>query len=118
MTKSRKLLVGVLSFLPIILFVAYFIFFFGFFIAILKQTQQENVLPEMMLGKIAGMVAAIVLMGLCSLGALIYFIIHAINNKIIDSTERIVWALIFIFAGTIGFPVYWYMRIWKESPPQ
>jgi len=106
-----------LSFLPIILFVAYFIFFFGFFITIFKHVQEQDVLPELIFEKIAGMAAAIVLAGLFSLGVLIYFIIHAINNKIIDSTERIIWVLIFIFAGTIGFPVYWYMRIWKELPP-
>jgi len=48
---------------------------------------------------------------------LIFYIIHAINNKAIDSNERIIWILIFIFAGMIGFPVYWFMRIWQTKEP-
>jgi hypothetical protein len=52
-----------------------------------------------------------------SAGLLIYFIIHVINNKTIDSTERIIRILVFIFAGMVGFPVYWYMRIWKAPVP-
>ena len=47
----------------------------------------------------------------------IYYIIQVVNNQALDSTERIIWILVFIFAGMIGYPVYWYMRIWKVYPP-
>jgi len=46
---------------------------------------------------------------------LVFFIIHMINNKKLDSTERLVWILVFLFAGVIGYPVYWYLRIWTEK---
>jgi Phospholipase_D-nuclease N-terminal len=113
MSKSGKLLVGILSFLPIILLIAYMIVFFSFFITIFRHAQQEDVLPGMMIEHIAWIVGVALLMGFISLGLKIYFIIHAINNKAADNSERIVWILVFIFAGMIGFPVYWYMRIWK-----
>ena len=112
MSKSRKLLLGIISFMPIALFIGYLIAFFSFFIDMLRQVQREDVLPAMIIGKVAWMVAAILLLALCSLGLLIYFIIHALNNKALDSTERLIWILVFIFAGMISFPVYWYMRIW------
>jgi len=117
MSTSRKLLLGILSFLPIILFVVYLIIFFGFFITIFRHVHEEDVLPAMVMERVAGLMVAIMLLAFCSLGLLIYFIIHSINNKAIDSTERIVWVLVFIFAGMIGFPVYWYMRIWKTPLP-
>ena len=95
----------------------YLIVFFSFFISIFRHVHEEDVLPAMLAERIAGMVAAIILLAVCSLFLLVYFIVHSINNKTIDSTERIVWVLIFIFAGMIGFPVYWYMRIWKTPLP-
>jgi hypothetical protein len=70
--------------------------------------------PEYMFANFYPVVASGILMAFASLGLLIYYLIHAINNKQIDSTERLIWVLVFIFAGTIGFPIYWYLRIWKE----
>ena len=114
MSKSRKLLLGILSFLPMILIVLYFISFFSFFITILRHAQEEDQLQQLVLERIGWVIGVALLMGFISLGLKIYFIIHAINNATIDSTERLVWILVFIFAGMIGYPVYWYMRIWKE----
>ena len=114
MSTSRKLLLGVLSFLPMLLIVLYFVTFFSFFITILRHAQEEDQLPQLILERIGWVIGVAMLMGFISLGLKIYFIIHAVNNTAIDSTERLVWILVFIFAGMIGYPVYWYMRIWKE----
>lgn len=117
MSKSRKILLGIISFLPIILLVVYLVIFFSFFITMFRHTRQEDVLPGMMMEHIAWIVGVALLMGFISLGLKVYFIIHAVNNMDIDSTERIIWILVFIFAGMIGFPVYWYMRIWRPQLP-
>jgi hypothetical protein len=116
MTKSRKLLIGFLSLLPIIFLVIYMVTFFSFFITMFRNVQQPDVMPEMIFQKIGLIFGFAMAMMFCSLGLLIYFIIHAVNNKTFDGTERIVWILIFVFAGMVGFPIYWYMRIWKETP--
>jgi hypothetical protein len=34
-----------------------------------------------------------------------------------DGTERVIWILVFLFAGLVGYPIYWYMRVWKEGTP-
>ena len=52
---------------------------------------------------------------LLSIGLLIFFIMHLLRHKALDSTERIIWILVFLFAGIIGYPIYWYMRIWKDD---
>lgn len=50
------------------------------------------------------------------LAALIYFIIHMLDNKRVkEGGEKVIWVLVFLFTGGIGFPIYWYMRIWKEE---
>ena len=75
----------------------------------------EDALPEIILERIGMIIGFAVLLGMVSLGVKIYFIILAVNNMAIDGTERLVWILIFVFAGLIGYPIYWYMRIWNNS---
>lgn len=55
-------------------------------------------------------------MAVITLAALILFIIHVIHNKSLPDNERIVWVLVFVFAGMIGFPIYWFMRAIKYHP--
>jgi len=117
MSKSRRLLIGILSLLPLLLVVVYTISFFGIFISAIRQHGRPEAFPEMMLDHIVWIMAVALLMGISSLAMLIYFIVHAVNNTAIDSSERLVWILVFIFAGIIGGPVYWYMRIWKLPLP-
>jgi hypothetical protein len=61
----------------------------------------------------AGMIVTMVLLGLLSLAVMVYFLVHAINNKLLNSDERLVWILVFIFVGMVSFPIYWYLRIWR-----
>lgn len=115
MAQENKTVSGILSFLPLAAFLAYIISFLGFFMPIfVKEIHHEEQVEAFYPGLVYIIIFAIVL-GIVSLGALVYFIIHAINNKAIDSTERLVWILIFIFTGMIGYPIYWYMRIYKNQ---
>jgi TM2 domain-containing membrane protein YozV len=57
----------------------------------------------------------IIITGFISFGLLIFYIIHAVSNKSINTTEQLIWILVFIFVSTIGFPVYWVLRIWNEK---
>jgi hypothetical protein len=117
MQKSNKILVGIFSLLPLMLMLIYMFVFFSFMLTMFRNPQQEEFFPQMMFQHIGWIFGIGILMGLSTLALLIYFIIHVVNNNIIDSTERIVWVLIFVFVGMIGFPIYWYMRIWKEPLP-
>ncbi len=118
MSKSKKLLLGVLSFLPAVLTFTYVVFFFSIFINVMRTHHHDpETVQELMFQNFAWIMALALLMGACSLALKIYFIVHAINNTFIDGSERIVWILVFVFAGLIGYPVYWYMRIWKEQAP-
>jgi Phospholipase_D-nuclease N-terminal len=112
MTRSSKIFIGFLTFLPFILFAIYIAIFIGFFFEVFKHQVVE---PEMGFAEIYPIIVSAVVLGLSSLALLVYYIIHVVNNKKIDSTERLIWILVFLFAGMIGFPIYWYMRIWKEG---
>jgi len=110
-------MIGIFSFLPFLLFVFYLVSMISFFIYFFKDVAVNGQRPEDMIfsniADMAGIIVTMVLLGLLSLGVMVYFIIHAINNQLITGEERLVWILVFIFVGMVSFPIYWYMRIWR-----
>jgi hypothetical protein len=63
--------------------------------------------------------AVIAIIAVCTaflgFGLYIYYLVHAINNKEIDSTEKIMWVILFTFSGFIGVPVYFFTRVNGKS---
>jgi uncharacterized membrane protein len=115
MSNNRKILLGLLSILPIIMTVVYMAVMFSNFFYFFPHANNDQAFPEEFFRHFLGIFAIIILMSFLHIGLLIYYIIHLVNNNHIDPTERIVWILIFVFAGMVGFPIYWYMRIWREN---
>ena len=114
MSRSSKALIGVLSFLPIILLVALFVMMFGL-IPRMFEWENYDPAPQEIFSAFGPMFVLGFGMGILSLGLLIFFIMHLLRNKTMDSTERIIWILVFLFAGIVGYPIYWYMRVWKNE---
>jgi len=117
MSKNKKILIGIFSILPLLLFIVYMISMITFFIHFFNETAVHGKDPEDFFyagfGNMAGMIVTMVLLGLLSLAVMVYFIVHAINNQFLNRDERLVWILVFIFVGMVTFPIYWYMRIWR-----
>ncbi|MFM9910595.1 MAG: hypothetical protein ACKVOW_14680 [Chitinophagaceae bacterium] len=117
MSKNKKILIGILSCLPLLLTGFYIYQVIVFFWNFIKEANQVGRPEDFIFGDImqmAGIGLSALLLGILSLGVLIYFIIQVINNTQINSDERIIWILVFIFLGMFTFPLYWYLRIWKE----
>jgi len=120
MTRTKKIFIGLLAFLPLIASAVFLIFFFtSFFPEIVKMDHEHgDVTPEFFFSNMMGFIACVIALIFVQLGLMIYFIIHAMNNKRVKNEERIIWVLVFIFASTIGFPIYWGIRIWPEEKPE
>lgn len=114
MSRSSKLFVGILSFLPIALLLVFLFMFFSMIPEFMKWEGREPDAYEVF-STFMPIVFMSMIMGILSLGLLIFFIIHLVKSKTIDTTERIIWILVLLFAGIIGYPIYWYMRIWKDE---
>jgi len=119
MKSSTRNLYTALSILPFIFFVAYIVSFFALFVDMFHNMHEFSAdthpFPFENFGTI--MVCGI-LMAVITLTTLIIFIIHALNNKSLPDNERIIWVIVFVFAGMIGFPIYWFMRGIKYNPDQ
>lgn len=113
MSKTRKIWLGILTFLPLVFFVAYFILFFFLFINTFQNIEQhnQNEFPVEFFTTFIGLFICIGFAALSSLGIMIYYIIHANNNTANDSNKKLMWTLILVFTSTIGSIVYYFIEI-------
>ena len=114
MTKNQKIAAGIFSLLPLLSVIAYFIIFFNLFTSSIIPAIEEKLdgpPPGFIRHMILFVIWAIV-MSMISIGLMIYFLIHSINNPYVSKDERIMWILLLIFLLVIAAPIYWYMRIW------
>ena len=114
MSRSTKGLLGLLSFLPILLLIALFVMVFSLIPRFIEWDKFE---PEPMevFSTFGPLFIVGIIMGILSLGLLIFFIMQLLRHKSMDGVEKVVWILVFIFVGVIGYPIYWYMRIWNDE---
>jgi hypothetical protein len=113
MSRGSKLFIGILSFLPIILLAILFLMTIWMIPTFMEWDHDPT--PQEMIGAFGPLFIVGFGMGILSIGLLVFFIMHLVRHKGMDSTERIIWILVFLFAGIIGYPIYWYMRIWKDG---
>ena len=116
MSKSSKILAGFLSFLPIIMVAGFFILMFLFFNRMAEFRGDES-RPFEMFSMFGRLFIAEIIMFLISIGVLLFFIIHLSRNKGMESTEKAIWVLALVLGNVICYPIYWYMKIWKEELP-
>jgi H+/Cl- antiporter ClcA len=113
MTKTSRGWLGILTFLPIVLLFAY-MFSVAFIVVDAIRYGDENLRQLPWLSNVFWMVIIALALGLLSFGLLIYYVIHAINNKKIDSNEKVIWVLVFVVGTIVAFPIYYFMRIVRE----
>jgi len=114
MSKSSKIFIGILSFLPVLVTAGLFVTMFLDFTNSWGDLETDSA-PSMMFQNFR--LFFLLMMGLfvLSIGLLIYFIVQVVRNKKMDSTERAIWILVFVLGGAISYPIYWYLKIWKEE---
>ncbi len=117
MSKSKKTWLGILSFLPIISGIVILIYMFTGFLPTMMRLEHEGAQdnPIAIFSTLGPFLVIILFAVILQIGLLIYFIIHAINNTRVKNEERIIWILVFLFASSIGFPIYWGIRIWPDD---
>jgi len=116
MSRSSKLFIGILSFLPIVLLLVFLFMIFSMFPTFIEWgNNNHDPAPQEVFSAFAPLFFLGFCMAILSIGLLIFFIMHLLRHKAMDSTERIIWILVFLFAGIVGYPIYWYMRVWKNE---
>ncbi len=50
-----------------------------------------------------------------SLGLFIFYIVHIIQNRSLDTEKRMLWIVITFITYAVATPIYWYIHIWKNK---
>lgn len=48
------------------------------------------------------------------IGLAIFYICHVFKNRKLSGEQKTLWTVVFIFAGAIAMPIYWYQYICKN----
>lgn len=118
MSRSKKIWLGIFTFLPVIGFGLYFLFFFTFFLNIAgDEVEHVDELPA----NFMIMFLAIMLAVISSFAMMIYYLIH-VNRSDKKSDHKLIWILILVLASGIGNVAYYFVEILgfgksKEASP-
>ena len=116
MIRNTKILLGVLSVIPLITLAIYFIFFIRFFFKIASEaegpTQFED--PSAFLTVFLPIILVLIIGSLVGLFLFVYFIICSIKDVSATENDKLLWVLLLIFLSYLVFPIYWYIRIWDN----
>jgi hypothetical protein len=115
LSRTQKIIIGVFTLLPFILFPYIIYEIIQFIFEAISMSEEGEPEPAAIFAAILSFIFPIIFLSLLSFGLLIFYIIHAVSNKAIESTERVIWIIIFIFFSGIAFPIYWFIRLWNES---
>ena len=97
--------------------VIYILFVLNLLSDIEMAEAKGEVTASMILGNVAWFIGFIMFLILVSLGSLLFFIVHAVQNpNLKESNLLIVWILLFIFIGGLGQLVYWLVEIVSKKP--
>jgi hypothetical protein len=119
MTKSKKIWLGFLSVVPLLSGFALIIYMFTTFTTLpFWELDNGEAPPPWFIDRMISFFIVAMVLLLIHLGLLIYFIVHVMNNPQVKSEERIIWILVFIFVNSVGFPIYWAIRIWPSPKPE
>jgi hypothetical protein len=121
MSPGKKTVLGILSFLPVILFGIYFYYYIRWVMEFIPGAASYGNDPSLMFQDMQGlfglMLKVMLPAGAITLGLMIYYIIQIINSKTLPEAERIIWIVLVVLLNAIAFPVYWVMRI-RPLPSQ
>mgnify|MGYP003675045970 CR=1 FL=1 len=114
MSKFKKFWIGFFTFLPILGFIGYFVFFFAMFFNFTQSVAIEGSEPENMSTFFSGFAfvfASLLVAVLSGIGIMIYDIVHVVNNKKFTENNRLMWILILVLASGIGSIIYFFVEI-------
>lgn len=116
MTKNTKIFLGVLSFIPLVTLIAYFVFFVRIFLNMLQDSHSLSSVdnPESFFLSFIPLVILLGIGSLVGLFLLVYFIYCSIKDVSATENDKLLWVLLLIFLNYLSFPIYWFIRIWKN----
>jgi hypothetical protein len=124
LSKPVKYLVGIATFwyaLYLIITIISIVILFGYvFVALLAGGESVSHLRTLLTQILS--LEFMLPIHVCSLflevGLLIFYLVHTIKNTRASDAMRIVLGLGHLFLPFVAMPIYYYLYIWREHPPE
>jgi hypothetical protein len=116
MSKKKKILLGIISFLPAPLATVSIIAYIAAVIIMAAKVEPAEVyqLIAMFVFFFVPFIAT-PLFTFLSLTSTIFLVLDAAKNPKLDEKSRIVWILILCLIHGLSQPIYWYLYIWRND---
>ncbi len=117
MTKSGKIILGILTFLPLVFGMCCLVYYLLMIKDIMlvmpvNRGDQQAFMRSYMSHIFSGpLMISMVLTVLTHLGLMIYYIVHVVSLRLRSEGEKVMWILLFIFIGTISYIIYFFMKV-------
>jgi len=118
MSSTQKTFMGILAFLPFIMGIYFAVSMVNMILEVIPESRHEEPNPRQIMEAIMPMFFGILLSSLLSLTQIIVYVIHAVNDKSLDSSQRTMWILLFIFVSLIAAPIYFFTRVINQKPKE
>lgn len=112
MSLNKKIILGVLTFIPVVFFALCLFIFLRFFFVSLSSPQYDPYLnEEYFITNLALLIVLILASIVIGVGMMIYYIVHANSNPKFDSNQKLIWILILVLTSFLGNIVYYFVEI-------
>lgn len=115
LNKPAKIILGILTFLPLIFGIGLFVFAVSQVISVVFSEQPA--MPLILLSYLSYVIPYLFLFFLIYLALGIFYLVHIIQNKNLDGEKQFLWIIVLIILHGLSMPIYWYLHVWKESFP-
>lgn len=116
LNKPAKIILGILTFLPLLFAISILgLLVFNIFSMFYSQ---GPAMPMMLFSYLSYLLPYVFFIILLALGLFVFYIVHIIQNSMLDNEKRILWIAIVLTGYGIALPVYWYIHIWKNCSPE
>lgn len=113
LNKSSKVVLGILTFLPLVVGVGSVIF--GIYQLMSLFFSEDPAVPVIFLSYLSYIIPYLFSFFFVYLGLEIFYLIHVLKNKFLDSEKKFLWVVVLFILNAISMPVYWYVHIWKDN---
>ena len=113
LSKSAKIVVGIITFLPFFLLACSFVF--AAYQIISMFLADDPMMPLLFLSYLGYVIPYLFALAVVYLGLGIFYLVHIIQNHSLDSEKRILWIIVIVAFHGVSMPFYWYVHLWRKE---
>lgn len=116
MDDKKKRAWGFISFLPLLTFTVFAIYFAAICIPLMKAGlfQDHELVATVMNSHYTTLFILLAIAFVTGASVLIYFMVHLARIRDMDAGDKLRWMIFMFILGGIAFPIFWYKEIRNE----